>query len=104
MDCESLSMVVINLPHNNVPYSAQVEELQLARKKDKEASADASREQERTCVKQAGELQSLKSRLMVCLPYCRLPCAFVNCMLSIRVRSGKRLSEEYRKRSEYPLC
>ena len=58
-----------------------MEELQLARKKDKEASADAAREQERAFAKQAGELQSLKSRLMVCLLYCRLPCAFVNCVL-----------------------
>ena len=45
----------------------QVEELQLARKKDKEASADAAREQEHTVAKQAGEMQSLKSRLMVSL-------------------------------------
>jgi len=54
----------------------QVEELQLARKKDKEASADAAREQERTFAKQAGEMQSLKSRLMVSLTVgcCMLCC------------------------------
>ena len=80
MDWESLSKDVID-SSQNVPYHTQVEELQLARKKDKEASADAAREQERTFAKQGGELQSLKSRLMVFLLYCRLPFAFVNCML-----------------------
>lgn len=45
----------------------QVEELHVARNKDKETSADATRDLRRTLEAQGTELQSLKSKAKVCL-------------------------------------